>query len=464
MLSLGLPKPSHSGSMQLPRKSSFMRFTTGRLVMLAAWLLSLAGAFGVGAYVYQRRMSTRHVMRSVQPSQGIETNLYDLRVQLVAVPAEGRDGGIAPLGTGLLFANRKGRLWYVDPAKSLRALNLRIPINIPVFEADPYNASTEHRDRFAVKDILVQSLSSDVRILASHNHWYPEQDCYTLRVSSIETTFDALLVGTVPSTWKTVFESHPCSPLTHGGKDRSPTHEQGGRLLAMSDREILITVGVFRVDVETTEGLMEAQDVNNSYGKTILLNLATGATRVFTTGHRNAQGLAATADNQIWLAEHGARGGDELNRLVQGKDYGYPHVTYGTKYNSRIWPGNPEQGRHEGYEKPTYAWVPSIGVSQLIVIERSAFPFWKGDLMVSSLVGQTLYRVRIENGRAIYAEPIPIGRQIRDIAETADGSIVLKTDDNFLVYLEPAAADGADLSPKARGRRSSKLPAPSRRN
>lgn len=421
-----------------------MRFSPGRLVTLAAWLFSLAGAFGVGAYLYQRPTTTPtpspSLVRSVQPSQGIETNLYNLRVQLVAVPAEGRDGGIAPLGNGLLFANRNGRLWYVDSARSLRALNLRIPINIPEFEADPYNASTERRDRFAVKDILLQKLPNGLRILASHNHWHSEKDCYTLRVSSIETSFDNMLAGAGPSTWKTVFESHPCSPLIKEAHHRSPTHEAGGRLLAVSDREILITVGVFTGDVETTDGSIAGPDVNSSYGKTILFNLATGSSRVFTTGHRNAQGLAATADGQIWLTEHASRGGDELNRLVQGKDYGFPNVTYGTKYYSMTWPGNPQLGRHDGYEKPTYAWVPSIGISELIVIERSAFPSWKGDLMVSSLLAQTLYRLRIEDGRAIYAEPIPIGRRIRDIAETADGNIVLKTDDNFLVYLERAVA------------------------
>ena len=408
--------------------------------MLTAWLFSLAGAFGVGAYVFRDRTRTPSVVQPVPPSQHIETNLYNLRVQLVAVPAEGRDGGIAPLANGLLFANRKGRLWYVDAAKSLRALNLRIPINIAEFDGDPYNASTERRDRFAVKAILVQTIPSGVRILASYNHWYSEKDCYTLRVASIETTLDGLLAGTMPATWKTVFESHPCFPLMREGNHRIPTHEAGGRLLAVSEREILITVGVFRSDVETKEGFIEGPDVNSSYGKTILFNLATGASRVFTSGHRNAQGLAATADKQIWLTEHGSRGGDELNRLVEGKDYGFPHVTYGTKYNSMVWPENPQLGRHEGYQKPTYAWVPSIGVSELIVIGGGAFPFWKGDLMVSSLLAQTLYRVRIEDGRVIYAEPIPIGHRIRDIAETADGSIVLKTDDNFLVYLEPAAS------------------------
>ena len=423
--------------MQQPRKSLFMRFTTGRLLILAAWLLSLAGALGVGASVYKRGPIAPPGGRSLPLTAVVETNLYDLRVQLVPVPGEGRDGGIAPLGNGLLFANRKGRLWYVDSAKSLRALNLRIPVNVAEFEADPYNDSTTRRDRFGVKDILLQNIPNGVRLLVSHNHWYSDKDCYTLQVSSIETSFEGLLNGTTPPTWKTVFESHPCRLLTESGKGQSPNHEAGGRLLAMSDSEILLTVGVFRTDVETTDGLLDAQAGDKSYGKTILINLATGASRIFTRGHRNPQGLAATADKRIWLTEHGARGGDELNLIVQGKDYGFPYVTYGTKYGSRIWPGNPKQGRHEGYEKPRYVWVPSIGISQLIVIERTAFPSWQGDLMVSSLIGQTLYRVRIEDGRVIYAEPIPIGHPIRDIAETASGAIVLKTDDNFLIYLEP---------------------------
>jgi hypothetical protein len=408
--------------------------------MLAAWLFSLAGAFSAGAFVYRDRTRSASPVRSVQPSGLIGTNLYNLRVRLVAVPAEGRDGGIAPLGNGLLFANRKGQLWFVDAAKSLHALSLRIPINTPEFDADPYNATTERRDRFAVKDILVQTIPSGVRILASYNHWYSEKDCYTLRASSIETSFDELMAGRAPATWKTVFESHPCFPLIPEGNHRIPTHEAGGRLLAMSEREILITVGVFRSDVETAEGFVEGPDVNSSYGKTIIFNIATGASRVFTRGHRNAQGLAATADKRIWLTEHGSRGGDELNRLVEGKDYGFPRVTYGTKYYSMTWPASPQLGRHEGYQKPVYAWVPSIGVSELIVIEGRAFPFWKGDLMVSSLLAQTLYRVRIEDDRVIYAEPIPIGHRIRDIAEMADGSIVLKTDDNFLVYIEPGAS------------------------
>ena len=253
--------------MQPLRKSTFMRFSTGRLVLLAAWLISLAGAFGLGAYVYNHRTrirptTIRPAVPSVQPSRRIETHLYNLEVQLVAVPADGRDGGIA------------------------------------------------------VKDILLQTIPSGVRILASHNHWYSEKDCYTLRVSSIETSFDGLMAATVPSNWKTVFESQPCSVLIQEANHRSPTHEAGGRLLPVSEREILITVGVFTGDAK--EGPVQGPDVNSSYGKTILFNLTTGASRVFTRGHRNAQGLAATADRQIWLTEHGSRGGDELNRLVPG--------------------------------------------------------------------------------------------------------------------------------------------------
>ena len=90
----------------------------------------------------------------------------------------------------------------------------------------------------------------------------------------------------------------------------------------------------------------------------------------------------------------------------------------------------------------------------MIVIEQDAFPYWKGDLVVSSLSARSLYRVRIEDGRVMFVEPIAIGHRIRDIVEALDGSIVLKTDDNFLIYLQPIdvnSSDVTDLSPVLRG-------------
>lgn len=420
---------------------------------LIAWFLTVVGALFAGIYVHKYRATIRSLVQSVQPSEVIQTNLYILRMQKVAVPTEGRDGGIAALGDGLLLVNRNGKSWFVDHAKKLRSLNLGVPVNVSEFESDPYNVNTVSRDRFGVKDILVQSGPNGVRVLVSHTHWFPETDCYALRVSSIETSYDQIVSGASGSEndWRSVFETAPCRTLNQlkGGK-RAVTLGAGGRLAALSENEILLSVGGFGAESEGVEKeSAAAASKDDSYGKIVLFDLVTGQSRIYTRGNRNPQGLAVGSDSRVWATEHGPKGADELNRVLDGRDYGWPHVTYGTEYEMMTWPGNPHQGRHDGYEKPMFAWIPSIGVSQLIVVEQNAFPFWKGDLIVSSLKSTSLFRVRIEDDRTIFAEPISIGHRIRDIAETRDGSIVLKTDDDFLAYLEPSSTDtakGSDAS------------------
>ena len=117
------------------------------------------------------------------------------------------------------------------------------------------------------------------------------------------------------------------------------------------------------------------------------------------------------------------------------------------------WSANPDKTHHEGFEKPIYAWVPSIGTSQLIVLRGKAFRQWAGDVMVSSLVAQTLFRIRLAEGHAVVVEPIPIGHRIRDLVELSNGAIALKTDDDFLVFLEPVdAASLTELEAEARGK------------
>jgi cytochrome c len=100
------------------------------------------------------------------------------------------------------------------------------------------------------------------------------------------------------------------------------------------------------------------------------------------------------------------------------------------------------QGRHDGYQQPTFVWVPSIGVSNLVRIEQDRFPVWKGDLMVSSLHGHALFRIRLLDQRVVYSEPIEIGERIRDIVEGRDGRLVLWTDTSSIISLTPAEGTG----------------------
>jgi cytochrome c2 len=179
-----------------------------------------------------------------------------------------------------------------------------------------------------------------------------------------------------------------------------------------------------------------SQEPESSYGKVLLLDKS-GGHEVFTTGHRNAQGLLIAGDGRIWLTEHGPQGGDEINVLERGRNYGWPLATYGTEYGRTFWPLAPRQHDHGRFTEPVLAFVPSIAITSLIEVRSNVFPEWRHDLLIGSLNTVTLYRARVRDGRVLYVEPIPMGVRIRDLAEGADGRLVLWTDGGDLVALTP---------------------------
>ena len=425
-------------------------FSAGKLAIAAVWMLTMVGASGAGAYAYKNRDRIRGLMKSVQSDPVVTTNLHLLKVDKIVIPAEGRDGGIAAIGDGILFINNAGSAWFVDANKQLKPLGVKVPINLPEFRADPFNKNTLYQELFAVKDIALQPTSNGIRLLASHSHWNREQQCNTLRVSALETTQEKLLSGSADiGKWQTIYETTPCRPL-----EKQPENKQrmglgaGGRIVPAPDGGIVLTVGGF--DPENELEIEAPQKRDNSYGKTIWINPVTRESRIFTLGHRNPQGLAVGVDGRFWLTEQGPRGGDELNLLAQDKNFGYPKVSYGTQYEQMVWPLAKKQGRHDGYDQPAFAWTPSIGISQLIELQRGGFEHWQGDLIASSLAAQSLFRIRVDGDRVIFVEPISIGHRIRDIAEANDGTIVLKTDDDFLIYVAALGAATAK-TPVERG-------------
>jgi len=173
----------------------------------------------------------------------------------------------------------------------------------------------------------------------------------------------------------------------------------------------------------------------------VLIDLATGDSEIFSVGHRNPQGLHVGPDGTIWLTEHGPKGGDELNIVNKAGNYGWPNVTYGTDYQGKSWPLNEAQGRHLGFDRPAFAWVPSIGVSNLLVIDDPSLPHWQGDLLIGSMKAKTLFRMRVHDGRAIFVETIDVGERVRDLTLGSDGSIILWTDRASLMVLRPVAQD-----------------------
>lgn len=422
-------------------------------------LALLGAAFLAGAFAYRDRDAIKAwFQKSRTGVEVIQTSLYNIAAEKLPIPADGRDGAIDALGNGIIFVNRLGNAWHIDQKRTLQRLAIKVPLNYEEFVADPYNADTRMLERFSVKDILVQDIEPGrLRLFASFNYWRAADDCYFLRVAYLEATMDELLAadGAINSRWRTVFDTVPCRSLTPSanGKSHMPTIGAGGRLVVHSHDHVLLSVGGFGAETLSDDSVAPTNEPR-SYGSTVLIDLKTGESRNYSKGHRNPQGLAAAPDGTIWMTDHGARGGDELNLVFEGRDYGHPNVSYGTEYESLVWRRNPLQGHHDGYEKPIYAWVPSIATSQLAVVTKPAFAFWQGDLLVTSLKAQAMFRVKIDDGRVVLVEPIPIGHRIRDIAEAPDGAIVLKTDDNLLVYLTPVDAKTMyrmDLPAQTRG-------------
>ena len=181
-----------------------------------------------------------------------------------------------------------------------------------------------------------------------------------------------------------------------------------------------------------------AQDPDQALGKILRFNLdgsvpsdnpmaSQGGARALTwsTGHRNPYGLVFAPDGHLWENEMGPKGGDELNLIEPGKNYGWPNVSWGDDYDGTPIP-KPKAG--DGYQMPVLYWVPSISPGGSIIYTGSMFPQWDGDYLMGALSGQALVRVTLAGATAKKADQWDMGMRIRDIAQAPDGAIWLIQD------------------------------------
>ena len=152
-------------------------------------------------------------------------------------------------------------------------------------------------------------------------------------------------------------------------------------------------------------------------------NLAPAET--WTLGHRNPYGLAFAPDGRLWETEMGPRGGDELNLIVSGRNYGWPLVSEGKNYDSVPIP--PHSSRPD-FVPPKLYWVPSVSPTSLLFYSGSLFPQWKGDALIGSLSGQALLHVRIRGEKATPLEQWDMGSRIRFVGQGPDGAVYLLED------------------------------------
>jgi glucose/arabinose dehydrogenase len=222
-------------------------------------------------------------------------------------------------------------------------------------------------------------------------------------------------------------------PIFHQLPDMDSDRQLGSRIVFGKDGKLYLTLG--ERGVEGAVG--QAQDLHSHFGKVVRINpdgsvpkdnpfvgRADAYPENWTYGHRNSQ--AADVDpvtGDLWVIEHGPRGGDELNLIKRGANYGWPVITYGIDYpGNKVGEGITQK---EGMEQPVYYWDPVIAPSGMFVYHGDMFPEWKGSIFVGGLVGMKVVRLQMKDRKVVAEEWLLQDRhkRVRDVQQGPDGSI-----------------------------------------
>jgi glucose/arabinose dehydrogenase len=214
-------------------------------------------------------------------------------------------------------------------------------------------------------------------------------------------------------------------------------HHFGSRLVFARDGTLFVTMG------DRNTGRDKVQSLDTDIGKVVRIDRdgnapadnpyrgkAGARPELWSTGHRNVQGAALDpATGELWTNEHGPRGGDELNRTLGGRNYGWPLVTYGVEYSGLKVSDKQEA---PGLESPVHYWVPSIATSGLAFYTGTAIPAWTGNVFVGGLASKELVRLEMRDGKVVHEERLfkdALGQRIRTVVNGPDGALYLLTDE-----------------------------------
>lgn len=214
----------------------------------------------------------------------------------------------------------------------------------------------------------------------------------------------------------------------------------GSRIVFGRDGKLYVTLGD-RFDRAVNRP--RVQKLDNHLGKIVRINpdgsvpndnpfvgVKDALPEIWTLGHRNLQSAVFDAEGHLWTVEHGAQGGDELNLIVKGKNYGWPVVTFGEEYSGQAIPDSVTD--REGFEPPVYYWDPVIAPSGMEFYTGKAFKAWRGSIFIGGLASKRLVRLVINKNRVVGEEHLLTDRdrRIRDVRQGFDGLLYLVTDES----------------------------------
>ena len=320
-----------------------------------------------------------------------------------------RGPALAVLGddTILLGGGRSGgEILTWNKAKSaLRTLGKFIPAN-----------RRENDSRFAINDIAVLSESAtSARLLISYPRLASSGSCVEIAIDELDYDRKRQRIKFV-SNW---FISKPCVPI-------SAVQHTAGRFAVIDKNSVYVTIG----DLGYSE--IDNRSKRGDLGSIFKLS-AKSAVRV-SQGHRNPQGIVLFDKRTLLAAEHGPRGGDEINVIEVGGDYGWPFVSYGQPYGSGDYVRPGITGSHPGYIEPIKYWVPSIAPTELVQLPAQGWGDWGRALVLGTLREEVLVFMKVsdtfEVGEGVQVD---MGDRIRDLELLSNGALLATTDSGKLI-------------------------------
>jgi len=279
------------------------------------------------------------------------------------------------------------------------------------------NANERIRDsRFAITDIAVlRESTNNLNVLISFPR-LTNRNCVEVVVDEVTVNLASANAQKV-SRW---FTSKPCVPV-------SAVQHAAGRMEVINSKSVYLTVG------DLGYRKINSRNLRGDLGS--VFKISKKKMEKISTGHRNQQGILLFDRNTLITSEHGPRGGDEINVIERGVDYGWPFVTYGEPYTQGDYVIPRETGTHKGYREPVKVWVPSIAPTELIQLPKNGFGKYSGGIAMGTLREMALVFMTFENGKITSSEEVNIGARIRDLDVLPDQRIVASTDEGKLIFI-----------------------------
>lgn len=360
-------------------------------------------------------LSTALSFSSISPAQ---SNIPELKISVidtpqvkVLAPNGERGAALAVMAGGrlLLGGGENGSsLFIYDPIKKSTRLAGRV-----IKATERLNDS-----RFAITDIgILAESTTRAELLISFPTYSRASDCVSVHLYRYTLNLGSKLSLTRGKLW---FKSNPCVPV-------NAVQHAAGRLAIIDNKSAYLTIGDL--------GFTEIGNVNRRGDLGSVFKVSASTREKISQGHRNQQGIVLIGKD-LYTSEHGPRGGDELNIIEKGVDYGWPAVTFGEPYSSGDYVKPERTGSHDGFTEPLTYWVPSVAPTELVQLPGTQWGIWSGQIVMGTLREESLIFIELTDSKKVgKISAYSVSERIRDLEIGRNGEMIATTDNGKLLFI-----------------------------